>query len=204
MRPLGPDPAALAPALVNRALEHEAWARTSLAAHAGRAFAIVVGPAMTRLRIDPTGNLEAAPRDGSAPDLTLALSPFGVPSFLANPRRWDEFVSADGNEALAATLKGLAETLPWFVERAFASALGPVLGQRVADAGRSLLAFPEYAASRGGEGVVRYARDEVRLAASSIDARAFGAEVAAIASRVDAAAARIDALDARLESPSRI
>ena len=80
------------------------------------------------------------------PDLTLTLSPLGVPSLLANPARWGEFVTADGDAALAATLQELAQTLPWFVERAFASALGPILGQRVADAGRRLLAFPEYAA----------------------------------------------------------
>jgi len=135
--------------------------------------------------------------------LTLsALSALSIPSFLANPRRWDEFVVADGDVAFAATLKGLAETLPWFVERAFASALGPIVGQRLADAGRRLLAFPEYAASRVGESVASYARDEVRLAASSMDARAFGDDVTAIASRVDEASARIDALAARL-TPTR-
>ncbi len=200
MRPFGLGPATLAPALVNRALEHEGWAQASLAAHAGRTFAITVGPATTRLRIDAAGKVEAAPRDGTAPDLKLALSPLSVPSFLANPRRWDELVVADGDAALAATLKGLAETLPWFVERAFAAALGPIAGQRIADAGRGLLAFPEYAASRVGESVASYARDEIQLAVTSADARGFGEEVAAIALRVDAVEVRIEALAARLEN----
>ena len=198
MRAFGLGPATLAPALVNRALEHEGWAQTSLAAHAGRTFAINAGPATTRLRIDAAGMLEAAPRDGTGADLTLSISPLSVPSFLANPRRWDELVVAGGDAALAATLKGLAETLPWFVERAFAGALGPIAGQRVADAGRSLLAFPEYAASRVGESLTSYARDETQLAATGADARAFGEEVSAIAVRVDAAASRVDALAARL------
>jgi ubiquinone biosynthesis protein UbiJ len=198
MRAFGLGPTTLAPALVNRALEHEAWAQTSLASHAGRTFAIVVGPATTRLRIDAAGKVEAAPRDGSAPDLSLTLSALSVPSFLADPRRWDEFVVAVGDEALAATLKGLAETLPWFVERAFASALGPIVGQRFADAGRRLLAFPGYAASHVGESVASYARDEVRLAATGTDARTFLEDVEAIALRVEAAAARLDALAARL------
>ena len=198
MRPLDFAPAALAPALVNRALEREAWAQSSLAEHAGRTIALAVGPATTRLRIDAAGKVEAAPADGSAPDLTLTLSPLSVPSFLANPRRWDEFVVADGDSALATTLKGLAETLPWFVERAFASALGPVVGQRFADAGRRLLAFPEYAASRVGQSVTSYARDEIRLGATRMDARTFAEDVAALASRVDAAAARLDVLAARL------
>ena len=200
MGPIDLGPAALAPALVNRALEHEAWAQASLAAHASRTFAIVVGPMTTRLRIDAAGKVEAARRGGSHPDLTLALSPLSVPAFLANPKRWDEFIAADGDAALAATLKGLAETLPWFVERAFAAALGPIVGQRVADVGRSLLAFPEYVATRVGDSVASYARDEMRFAASNFDARAVGEDVAALASRVDALAARIDALVARLES----
>jgi ubiquinone biosynthesis protein UbiJ len=198
MKPLEPGPAALVPALVNRALEHEGWAQASLAAHAGRTFAIAAGPVVTRLRIDDNGRVEAAPRDGSYPDVTLALSPLAVPAFLANPKRWDEFVVADGDAALAATLKGLAETLPWFVERAFAAALGPIVGQRVADAGRRLLAFPEYATLRVGDSVASYARDELSLAATRVDARVFGDDVAALAQRVDAVDARIDALAARL------
>ena len=203
MAPVDLGPAALAPALVNRALEHEAWAQASLAAHAGRTFAIAVGPVTTRLRIDGAGKVEAAPRDGSHPDVTLALSALSLPAFLANPRRWDEFVVAEGDAALAATLKGLAETLPWFVERAFAAALGPIIGQRVADAGRSLLGFPEYAAARVGDSVASYARDEVRFAASNFDARGFSGNVAELAQRVDAIEARIDALAARLDAPRR-
>ncbi len=197
MGPLALGPAALAPALVNRALEHEGWAQASLAAHAGRVFAIAAGPVTARLRIDSQGKVEAAPRDGSRPDVTLALSPLSVPAFLANPKRWDEFVVVDGDAALAATLKGLAETLPWFVERAFAAALGPIVGQRVADAGRRLLALPEYATARVGDSVVSYARDEMRVAATRIDARAFGDDVAGLAQRVEAVEARIDALAAR-------
>ncbi len=199
MRPFGPGPGSLAPELVNRALEREAWAQSSLALHAGRTVKIAVGPAKSRFRIDASGKVDTDPSAASAPDLTLTLSPLAVPSFLADPRRWDELVAADGDAALAATLKGLAETLPWFVERAFERALGPIVGQRFADAGRQLLAFPEYAARRVGESVASYARDEVQLAASRMDARAFGNGVETIALRVGAAAARIDTLGARLK-----
>ncbi len=190
----------VAPALANRALDREAWAKASLATHAGRVFVIAVGPVATAMRIDASGNVESAPRSEQPPDLKLSLSPLAVPSFLANPTRWDEFIAANGDPALAATLKGLAETLPWFVEQVFASALGPIVGQRVADAGRRLLAFPEYAAARVGDSVASYARDENELAARGADVRSLGEEAAAIATRVDALAARLDELGARLES----
>ena len=143
MRPFGLgldlDPGGIAPALVNRALEHEAWAQACLAAHAGRAFSVAVGPVSTLMRIDGEGKVAAAARSDGAPDLKLTLSPLAVPSFFANPTRWHEFVAADGDAELAATLKGLAETLPWFVERVLAKALGPIVGQRLADGGRRLL-----------------------------------------------------------------
>jgi ubiquinone biosynthesis protein UbiJ len=95
-------------------------------------------------------------------------------------------------------LKALARTLPWFVEQAFAQALGPIVGQRLADAGRRLLALPEYAATRIGESVSSYARDEAGLLAHGADMRRLALDVAELAARTDALAARLDALAARV------
>ncbi len=192
------DPASIPPAIANRVFERETWALSCLAAHAGRVLSIAVGPLVSTMRVDAAGKLEAAPRPDGAPDLELTLSPLTLPAFLADPRRWDEFVAVRGDAALAATLKGLAETLPWFVERAFAEVLGPVIGQRVADAGRALLAFPEYAATRLGESVAGYVRDETGLLAPSGEMQSFGDAVGAVAARVDELAARLDALGARI------
>jgi len=202
MPSIGFDASAIAPAVANRALERETWAQACLAAHAGSVFAFAVGPVATTLRIDAAGKVESVSGPESPPGLRLTLSPLALPAFLADPRRWDELVAADGDPALAATLKGLAETLPWFVERALADALGPIVGQRVADAGRRLLAFPEYAAARVSESVASYARDEVQLAARATEARSFGEEAAVLAARVDSLAQRVDALAARLAGRS--
>jgi ubiquinone biosynthesis protein UbiJ len=153
------------------------------------------------MRIEASGAIEAAPSSSGTPDLKLTLSPLSVPSFLADPKRWDALVSVDGDAALAATLKGLAETLPWFVERAFAGALGPIVGQQVADTGRRLLAFPGYASERVGASVASYLREEAPFAMTTAEARSFGDEIAATASRINALAARIDALAAQLPTP---
>lgn len=191
------DPSSIPPALANRVLERETWALSCLAAHAGSTITVSVGPFATTMRVDAGGRLESAPRPEGAPDLDVTVSPLALPSFLADPRRWDEFVTVRGDPALAATLKGLAETLPWFVERAFANALGPIVGQRVADAGRRLLAFPEFAATRVGESVASYLGEEAALLAQGAEVRSFGEAVAALAGRADALAARLDALAAR-------
>ena len=180
--------------LANRTLGREAWAREKLAAHAGRIFAVSVGPASAGLRIGPDGALESAALAGTTPDLRLTISPLRLPAFLADPRQWNEYVSEDGDVALGGTLKELARTLPWFVEQAFARALGPIAGQRLADAGRQLLAFPGHAASRFGESVSRYARDEAGLVVGEDEMRAFAGEAAALAARVDELEARVAAL----------
>jgi ubiquinone biosynthesis accessory factor UbiJ len=177
--------------LANRVLEREDWARERLAAHAGRTVRMVCGPMASTLAIAPSGMLSPAQ---SAADLTLSISPRRLPTLLAYPERWTELVAADGDAALAATLADLARTLPWFVEQAFASALGPLIGTRVADAGRRLLALPERAAQSFGASLSSYARDEAGLGVGASTFADFAADVAAVAARVDALALRLDQL----------
>ena len=182
----------LAEDAINRALESESWAREKLAAHAGRTVRLVVGPMSRTSAIDADGRL--GPGDAS-PDLTLTISPLRLPALVARPERWSELVAAEGDAALAATLAELALTLPWFVEQTLAKALGPIAGQQIADAGRRLLALPEYVAQRFGDSLGRYVADEAQLVVGTEEARAFAAEVATMSARVDALAARIEALE---------
>src|SRR4029077_1579984 len=129
-------------------IAHEPWARERLAAPSGRAFMVRAGPFTSGFRIAADGRLESAPLAGATPDLVLTLSPLNVPAFLADPKRWNEFVLEEGDVQLGGALKDLAQTLPWFVEKLCAQSLGPIVGQRVADAGRRMLGMPEYAAAR--------------------------------------------------------
>jgi ubiquinone biosynthesis protein UbiJ len=179
--------------IANRALEQERWAREQLAVHAGRTVRVDVGPARRTFAIDAGGRLEET---GSVPDLKLMISPWQVPALLARPERWSELVTAEGDAGLAKTLSDLALTLPWFAEEALAKVFGAVAGQKIADIGRRLLAFPDYAAQRFGEGVTSYIGDEAQLAVRAAEARRVAEEIAALAARVDALARRIDALTA--------
>jgi ubiquinone biosynthesis protein UbiJ len=188
---------ALADAAANRVLEREPWARERLAPFAGRSFVLRVGPAVAGFRIDEHGLLVTAPLAGATPDLALALSPFNVPAFLADPKRWNEFITEEGDAELGGALKELAQTLPWFVERLFSRSLGPIVGQRVADAGRRLLGFPEYAAARVAANVGTYARDEAQVLAHPADLRALADETTLLDARIDALDARIEALAQR-------
>lgn len=192
---------ALGDAAANRLLAQEPWARERLAAYAGRAFMLRVGPVTAGFRIDDHGLLRHAPLAGATLDLTLTLSPFNVPAFLADPKRWNEFVTEEGDAALGAVLSELAQTFPWFVERLCARSLGTIVGLRVADAGRRMLGMPEYAATRIAANVGSYARDEAQVLAHPADLRTLTDETTLLAARIDALDARIEALSTLTHQP---
>lgn len=183
-------------ALANRALRQERWAREKLAAHVARTLRIVVGPAVVTLAIEADGLLAATP---AAPDLTLTISALRLPALLARPERWYELVSTEGDAALAATLAELAQTLPWFVEQELARWLGPIVGVRLADAGRQLLALPDYAAQRFSDSVASYVRDEAELAVRGSEVRDLAAQTTALDRRLEELATRIEVLAAAVK-----
>jgi ubiquinone biosynthesis protein UbiJ len=192
-----PDPAEAPTRLANRMLAGQDWARDKLAPFAGRVFTLTVGPLTAGWLVTAEGTLVTASSAAPA-DLALTLSPWSVPAFLADPTRWSEFVRETGDAEFGGALKDLARTLPWFVEETFAKALGPIVGQRVADAGRKMLAFPEYAARRVAESAGSYARDEAGLLARGNDFRRMQEEIEQVAARIDALADRVEALAPRV------
>jgi len=175
----------------NRALAREDWARERLAAHAGRKLRIVAGPAALTLAINADGSFVDSQE---APDLTLTIPALRLPALVARPERWNELVGAAGDASLASTIGELAQTLPWFIERSFARIFGPIVGAQLAEAGRRLLALPDYAAERAGSSFASYASDESGLVTGARAGSEFAAEVAALAARVDALGERIDRL----------
>lgn len=198
------DPAgAVGSGLANRLLEGEDWAREKLRAHAGRVFTVASGPVSAAFAVREDGTLDAAPASKPPADAELYVSPLDIPAFLADPTRWDRFVTSNGDAALVNALKDVAHALPWFVERAFARVFGPIVGQRVADTGRRMLGFPEYAGERLAESFASYARDEADVLARGDELRIFGEQAAALAARVDAVAERIATLERSLDDGAR-
>jgi len=181
---------------VNRALERESWARERLAMHAGRSFSLAAGPFEQSFRITASGQLAAPERGSGATDLALRISPLRLPSLLAEPRRWTDWVTATGDAALASTLSELAQTLPWFIEAMWTRALGPVAGARAADFGRRMLQFPAHVSERFGASISAYAREEAatRYGVSRDEAGSFTEAVSNVAERTDALEQRIERL----------
>ncbi|CAG1007529.1 hypothetical protein BURK1_03411 [Burkholderiales bacterium] len=195
------SPAALAAGVANRALAGERWALEKLAAHAGRSFTLESGPLSASYVIGDDGSLEVAPA-GAAPSLTLTVSPLALPSLAADPTRWRSLVTGVGDENLATAIEELALTFPWFVERAFGAALGPVLGQKVADVGRVLLSIPGEVSRRAASGLGRFA-SESDLIASRADVDRFAEGTADAERRTSALEARVGSLARAVEKRRR-
>src|SRR5215813_7137050 len=102
-----PDAAEPPARIANRLLADQSWAKEKLATMAGRVFSLAVGPVTAAWSIATDGTLASAPT-GTAPDLKLTLSPLSVPSFLADPARWNEYIKEEGDAALGGVLKELA------------------------------------------------------------------------------------------------
>jgi ubiquinone biosynthesis accessory factor UbiJ len=192
-----PDPTQLTSSFANRVLTREPWVRDKLMVHAGRTFAVRVGLMENRFVVAADGTLDSTQSAGATPDLRLSIAARNVPSFLADPTRWSEFVREEGDAALGATLRELAATLPWFVEQSFERMFGAVAGQRLADAGRRLLGFPEYATHRLVDNVAHYARHETNVFVHREEIATFASDVEALSLRATRLAERVASLETR-------
>jgi ubiquinone biosynthesis protein UbiJ len=188
-----PSPEALAADAANRALAGEAWARDQLRAHAGAVVAVDCGPLSSAYVVRDDGTFAVAPA-GAVASLRLTISPLGLPALVAEPSRWRQQVRAEGDQALAATLEAIAQTFPWFVERAFARVFGPIAGQALADAGRTLLSIPAAVSHQAAASAGQFAA-EADVVAHRGDFAAFSCGTAEAEARVDALAARIAAIE---------
>ena len=197
MTPSGRSPEALAARAANRALAGELWARDQLALHSGQAFAIESGPLEAVFTIGADGSFTAASRDTPVA-LRLTISPLALPAVAAEPSRWRQDVRADGDAALAATLEAIAQTAPWFVERAFAAVFGPIAGQALADAGRTLLALPAALSHHAATTLGQFA-GETDLVTQRRDFDSFARDLAGIEARVDTLATRVALLAKGIE-----
>ena len=112
------------------------------------------------------------------------LSPFTFAAFLAiRDVRDGGRRRADGR-----ALRDVARTLPWFVERLLARSLGPIVGLRIADAGRNSARPSEYAARRIAASTLDLRARRSAGARASADMRALVDDTELLAARIDGVA----------------
>ena len=176
---------------LNHVLAQSAWARTRLAAFAGRCAAITVFPMQLRLLITSEGYVEPA-ISGSKVDATIVMTPALVGRVLVGDRTAQDEAKIEGDTAFAHEIAFLARHLRWDYEEDVSRVVGDVVAHRVGETARALAAWRVEAAKNLAENFRDYWVQERPLVASRTAIERFNREVDELRDSVERLAKRIE------------
>ena len=129
--------AAPAVAAINHLLAQEAWARDTLALHAGKVALIDAGSVALRMQVTRDGMVSAAGEDQPA-SVTIRMRLSDLPLIAANRERAFSYVKIEGDAEFANTISQLSKGLRWEAEHDLERLAGPIAATRIAGGARSL------------------------------------------------------------------
>jgi len=190
-----------AQAALNHVLAQNPWACARLAPFAGCAVALRCPPfPELRLRILDSGRVAPVGADENGDEtaaLTATLAPAALPLLAARDERALRQVTIEGSAELAETVRSLFANLSWDAEEDLSKLLGDALAHRVAQGGEAFLRWQREAATRLGENLAEYWKDEQPLLARPEDVAAFCRAVDALRDDVARLEKRIDILGSK-------
>jgi ubiquinone biosynthesis protein UbiJ len=202
---LSPQRALTMPAVaaINHLLAQEAWARESLALHAGKAACIDTGQLQLRLRVARDGMVEAATSDDAA-TVTLRVKLVDLPLIAQNRERAFSYVQIEGDAEFANTISQLAKGLRWDAEYDLERLLGPIGAARLAGGARSAIGSAAATGRKLAENLAEYLLEErpVLIRPGMLDE--LTAEVTRLRDDAERAAKRIAKLERQLAQRSAI
>jgi len=136
------------------------------------------------------------------PTLTVSLRASTLPLLLLREESALQQTVIEGPADLAETVQFLFRRLSWDVEEDISKVLGDVLARRVAESGRAFFDWQREAATRLGENLAEYWKEEQPLLARPADVVAFGRDVRALSDGLTRLEGRLESLE-RLLSPRR-
>jgi ubiquinone biosynthesis protein UbiJ len=189
----------MAPAIaaINHLLAQEAWARESLALHAGKQACIDTGHLQLRLRVAKDGMVEAASLDEPA-TVTIRLKLSDLPLIAQNRDRAFSYVRIEGDAEFANTISQLSKGLRWDAEHDLERVLGPIGATRIAGGARSAFAGAASAGRRLAENVAEFLLDERPVLVRPAVLDEFAADVTRLRDDVERTAKRIARLEQKL------
>jgi len=196
---LSPQHTLMPPAVaaINHLLAQEAWARESLALHAGKEACIDTVHFQLRVRVARDGMIETASSESPA-NVTIRIKLADLPLILQDRDRAFSYVKIEGDAEFANTLSQLAKGLRWEAEHDLERFLGPIGASRIVGSARGAVAGAANAGRRLAENLAEYLLEErnVLVRPSLVDD--FAAEVARLRDDVERSAKRIAKLELRL------
>ena len=174
---------------LNQLLRDQPWAMERLAPHAGCTLELRNPPfPALRFVILPGGTLEAG---GKEPSLVVTLRPNALLGLARGPEHFLRSLEVSGEPGLAAVVMTLARELRWDAEEALSRWVGDIAAHRIANAGRSFLAWQLDAGRRLAESLADYAVDEKRVLIANAELDQFAGELAELRDAVERLEKRI-------------
>ena len=180
-------------AFVNHLLAPAAWARESLAEHAGKVALFDVFPLRVAVAVDSDGTLLPAPADAS-PAVVIKLTHATVLQILAEGEEAWRKVNVDGDTGFASAISKVASNLRWDVEEDLSKVFGDIAAHRMAEAGRTAGAWPRQAAASLAGNVAEYLTEEKHLLVTPLRAAEFVRDVDELRDAVERLDKRIERL----------
>ena len=187
-------------AAINHLLAQEAWARESLALHAGKEACIDTGHLQLRMRVGRDGMVEAASSEQPV-NVTIRVKLADLPLIAQNRERAFSYVKIEGDAEFANTISQLSKGLRWDAEHDLERLVGPIGATRLVGGARSAVAGASATGRRLAENVAEFLLEErpVLVKPSMVDE--FGAEVSRLRDDVERTAKRIAKLEQKLAPP---
>jgi ubiquinone biosynthesis protein UbiJ len=187
-------------AFVNHLLAPAAWARESLAEHAGKVALFDVFPLRLALVVEADGTLRPAPHDAE-PAVTIRLTHAAALQIFAEGEKAWRMAAVEGDTGFASAISKVAANLRWDVEEDLSRVFGDIAAQRLAGAGRAAAAWPKQAASSLAGNVAEYLTEEKRLLVTPLRAAEFVRDVDELRDAAERLDKRIERL--RQQIPAR-
>lgn len=147
-------------AVINHLLRGDAWAGAHLDEHVGKSFRLQLPPFSIALRVSAEGSFEASGKDAGTFDLELTFPLTALPLAFAGRAAVERAVIVKGDAELARSLRELADSMPWVLERELSRWIGPIAAQRIIGLVRGLAAWPDYAGKHLGSSIATYLVEE--------------------------------------------
>jgi ubiquinone biosynthesis protein UbiJ len=184
-------------AAINHLLAQEAWARESLALHAGKEACIDTGRLELRMRVARDGMVEASSSEEPA-TVTIRVKLTDLPLIAQNRDRAFSYVKIEGDAEFANTISQLSKGLRWDAEHDLERLLGPIGATRLAGGARSAFANVNTAGRRLAENVAEFLLHERPVLVTPAMVEEFGADVTRLRDDVERSAKRIARLEQKL------
>ena len=160
---------------LNRLFEQAPGALELLARHAGQTVALDLGVFRAQLQVEEDGGLHAAP--GKPADATIFLTPDILARLPLQGKAALRDLRSEGDTELSSAFNDAFQQMDLDAEAELSRVFGPIIGFRLAEAGRAFSGWAKQATEDTARTIAEYAVEESPMLASRVEVERFKREV---------------------------